>query len=77
MKYFLYVTITYTPIKEFHFKPLGQFEATFVSGGMAGTIAAAVTLPMDVIKTRRQVELGEKGRINYSYDYFYYLIVKC
>ena len=39
-----------------------QFGATFVSGAMAGTIAASVTLPMDVIKTRRQVELGEKGR---------------
>lgn len=36
-----------------------QFEATFLAGSIAGTIASTITLPMDVIKTRRQIELGE------------------
>ena len=36
-----------------------------VAGAVAGSVAAAVTNPMDVIKTRIQIELGEKGvRLN-------------
>ncbi|XP_053183528.1 probable mitochondrial glutathione transporter SLC25A40 isoform X2 [Scomber japonicus] len=31
----------------------------FISGAMSGTIASIVTLPFDVVKTRRQVEIGE------------------
>lgn len=35
------------------------FAITFASGAMSGSIASVVTLPFDVVKTRRQVELGE------------------
>jgi len=35
------------------------FLETFLSGAISGTIAAIVTLPFDVIKTHRQIELGE------------------
>ena len=33
---------------------------TFLCGAMAGSIAAAVTCPFDVVKTHRQIQLGEK-----------------
>ncbi|XP_037640694.1 solute carrier family 25 member 40-like isoform X2 [Sebastes umbrosus] len=33
------------------------FTITFISGAVSGTIASIVTLPFDVVKTRRQVEL--------------------
>lgn len=31
---------------------------SFVAGGISGTVAAALTLPFDVVKTQRQVALG-------------------
>lgn len=33
---------------------------SFVGGAISGTIAAVVTLPFDVVKTLRQIELGER-----------------
>lgn len=39
---------------------------SFISGAASGTIASIVTLPFDVVKTRRQVELGELQAMNLS-----------
>uniref|UniRef100_A0A8C8FFA4 Mitochondrial glutathione transporter SLC25A40 n=1 Tax=Oncorhynchus tshawytscha TaxID=74940 RepID=A0A8C8FFA4_ONCTS len=35
------------------------FAITFISGAVSGSISSIVTLPFDVVKTRRQVEIGE------------------
>ncbi|XP_037130440.1 solute carrier family 25 member 40 isoform X1 [Syngnathus acus] len=43
------------------------FAMTFMSGAMSGTIASILTLPFDVVKTRRQVELGELQAMNLSH----------
>uniref|UniRef100_A0A671M6P9 Mitochondrial glutathione transporter SLC25A40 n=1 Tax=Sinocyclocheilus anshuiensis TaxID=1608454 RepID=A0A671M6P9_9TELE len=35
------------------------FAITFTAGALSGSFASIVTLPFDVVKTKRQVELGE------------------
>ena len=37
--------------------------STFICGASAGSIAAAVTCPFDVVKTHRQIQLGEERRV--------------
>ncbi|XP_061298193.1 probable mitochondrial glutathione transporter SLC25A39 isoform X2 [Pezoporus flaviventris] len=34
------------------------FMISFISGAISGTVAAVLTLPFDVVKTQRQIELG-------------------
>ncbi|XP_036394779.1 solute carrier family 25 member 40 [Megalops cyprinoides] len=42
------------------------FMITFIAGATSGSIASIVTLPFDVVKTRRQVELGALQVLNIS-----------
>ncbi|XP_077993542.1 mitochondrial glutathione transporter SLC25A40-like isoform X2 [Glandiceps talaboti] len=38
------------------------FGVSFTSGALSGTIAAVLTLPFDVVKTHRQIEMGEGNK---------------
>lgn len=53
-----YETMKGKVLKERNSTQLSFFES-FLSGACAGTLAGVVTLPFDVIKTHRQIELGE------------------
>ena len=37
-----------------------SYKVPFIAGSISGAVAAAVTLPLDVVKTHMQVELGER-----------------
>lgn len=39
--------------------PAGEFSLSFLSGALSGALAAALTTPFDVAKTRTQIRLGE------------------
>merc|ERR1712137_901876 len=45
---------TYLPVSE------PTFWESFIGGALAGSLAAVVTLPFDVVKTLRQLEFGER-----------------
>ncbi|KAG7247665.1 hypothetical protein CRUP_012986 [Coryphaenoides rupestris] len=38
---------------------LTNFSISFAAGAISGSVAAILTLPFDVVKTRRQIQLGE------------------
>ncbi|NXA56444.1 S2539 protein, partial [Nothocercus julius] len=42
------------------------FAISFISGAVSGTVAAVLTLPFDVVKTRRQIELGDSSPLSCS-----------
>jgi len=46
--------------KKFKQETKPTFVFSFMSGAFAGSLAATVTLPFDVVKTHRQIEVGEK-----------------
>ncbi|XDV40765.1 hypothetical protein PO909_009773 [Leuciscus waleckii] len=51
---------------EYHSCTDPTFSITFTAGALSGSIASIVTLPFDVVKTKRQVELGELQTKNLS-----------
>lgn len=38
-----------------------SFGSSFAAGALSGSLAAIVTLPFDVVKTHRQIEMGEQN----------------
>lgn len=46
--------------------PQANFSISFTAGAVSGAIAAILTLPFDVVKTRRQIELGEMDTLGVS-----------
>lgn len=50
---------SYEALKLHYNQKQPTFLFSFVAGATAGTVAAVVTLPFDVVKTHMQIELGE------------------
>ncbi|KAJ3601481.1 hypothetical protein NHX12_032449 [Muraenolepis orangiensis] len=46
-------------LHEQHIVSQTDFSISFTSGAISGAVAAVLTLPFDVVKTRRQIQLGE------------------
>lgn len=44
-----------------------NFSISFTAGAVSGAIAAILTLPFDVVKTRRQIQLGEMDTLGVSF----------
>lgn len=55
--------VGYERLKQRFMEEEGELSAaaSFVSGGTAGALATLMTMPLDVVKTRRQVERGSAG----------------
>ncbi|XP_022527803.1 probable mitochondrial glutathione transporter SLC25A39 isoform X1 [Astyanax mexicanus] len=47
-------------------RPQASFAISFTAGAISGAIAAILTLPFDVVKTRRQIQLGEMESLGAS-----------
>ncbi|XP_077940273.1 mitochondrial glutathione transporter SLC25A39 isoform X3 [Gasterosteus aculeatus] len=43
-----------------------NFSISFTAGAVSGAVAAILTLPFDVVKTRRQIQLGEMDAVGAS-----------
>jgi solute carrier family 25 protein 39/40 len=56
--WFNYETLKTHLIKIQNNQPLNSLS-TFFCGALAGSLAAAITCPLDVVKTYRQIKLGE------------------
>jgi solute carrier family 25, member 39/40 len=52
--------LNYESLKSHFDQPVPTFRFSLVAGALAGSFAAFVTLPFDVVKTHQQIELGEK-----------------
>lgn len=48
-----------TELSQRYQTPQASFFISFTAGAISGAIAAIMTLPFDVVKTRRQIQLGE------------------
>ncbi|XP_064470934.1 probable mitochondrial glutathione transporter SLC25A40 [Ornithodoros turicata] len=49
----------YEGLKQYFGQQEPTFHFSFIAGAVSGTVAAVITLPFDVIKTHKQIELGE------------------
>ena len=56
--------LNYEYLKKRFQQPNPTFWFSFEAGATAGTVAAVITLPFDVVKTHRQIELGEKEMLS-------------
>ncbi|XP_014489210.1 PREDICTED: solute carrier family 25 member 40-like [Dinoponera quadriceps] len=52
--------LNYETIKNIFSNSQHTFTFNFVAGAIAGSVAAFFTIPFDVVKTHRQIEMGEK-----------------
>ncbi|KAK2713405.1 mitochondrial glutathione transporter SLC25A40-like [Artemia franciscana] len=54
----------YESLKKKYMPDPNRLGLSFLCGALAGSFAAVVTLPFDVVKTHRQIELGEQVLIS-------------
>ena len=51
----------YEGFKKYFNEKNPKFGFSFIAGALSGSIAALITLPFDVVKTHRQIELGDSS----------------
>lgn len=54
--------LSYEKLKIIMNQQCPSFQFTLVAGAVSGGVAGALTLPLDVIKTHRQIEMAEGGK---------------